>query len=174
MRDFDSDMRQANKLEFRAQQIKDVTHARAIKQANALKHRAQRIRVAAYAYVIQRDVKNAYRCLDEETRGKVDLHLKSLFQLVDHGIKIYNDKVKSVPKIIPKIFNPKQAKEIREKVLGYSQKELGEHLGLSQSKISRCETGRYLLNTEPSNNEGVLEYLKWLKENGYNPFNINS
>ena len=71
-------------------------------------------------------------------------------------------------------FNPKKAAELR-KAAGLSQNELGitltnnTKIPHSQSTISKYETGREIPNPK---NEASGRYLKWLKDKGYNPYDI--
>ncbi len=71
-------------------------------------------------------------------------------------------------------FDASKAREIRVKS-GLSIDKLIERLGLARSGaymlISKYEKGR-LRPSNPPRGETSKKYVAWLKENGYNPFNL--
>lgn len=74
-------------------------------------------------------------------------------------------------KCMPSSYDPIKAKELR-KCAGLSAIELGETVLDSKSsyrQIYRYESGE--ISPRPTNKVGK-KYLNWLKEQGYNPFNL--
>ena len=67
-------------------------------------------------------------------------------------------------------FNPAIAKSLRKKAGYKNQTDLGNILGILQGSISNYELGKFP-QTNPQG-KMVLKYLNWLKEQGYNPFNL--
>lgn len=67
------------------------------------------------------------------------------------------------------LYNPELAREAREHA-GVTQVGLAKHLGLKYSSmINRYERG--VFDPKPRN-KTAKKYLTWLKEHGYNPYNI--
>ena len=66
------------------------------------------------------------------------------------------------------LYNPSQGRGIREGI-GCSRKELAERIGMSARMLYRYENGEYF--PRPSITVG-RKYLLWLKEQGYNPYNL--
>ncbi len=90
--------------------------------------------------------------------------LKHTLENLVSGLEVGNVKGK---------FDPKTAYEIRKKA-GLSQNQLanainGDRISHFNKKISKYENGR---ETPTPNSEGGIKYLQWLKEQGYNPFNL--
>src|SRR3989344_6950203 len=73
--------------------------------------------------------------------------------------------------IIKNSFDTDRARKIREDSR-LSQKELGEHLGIPQPTITGYENARLSVPNPDKIIGQRRTYLEWLKERGYNPFNI--
>lgn len=65
-------------------------------------------------------------------------------------------------------YDPEVAKAIRQKA-ELSQKQLANQLGSNQVALSRYESGSYF--PKPTTKNGK-KYLAWLKEQGYNPYDL--
>lgn len=68
-------------------------------------------------------------------------------------------------------FDPETATKVREK-LGFKQIDLANILGIAYSNISKYESGQIEVRLKRKTNKPVMRYIGWLKEKGYNPFNI--
>jgi DNA-binding transcriptional regulator YiaG len=68
-------------------------------------------------------------------------------------------------------FDPEVAKRIRREQEHVSQGELAHQLQISLKSIVRYETPGCFKESPPRRKEAV-RYLEWLKERGYNPFNL--
>jgi len=97
-----------------------------------------------------------------------DTKLEEVRHGLERVVKIIEGKEK-LPITLDEPFNPKEAKKIRKEYM-LSQRELGEKLGFSVQHISRFERGETL----PSLRKGSCgrAYLEFLKERGYNPFEL--
>lgn len=100
-------------------------------------------------------VKQLYQKADENTKKRIINDLERL-------IEINNPEVSS--------FNPAVAKEIR-KASNLSQKDLSIHLGISMPTVSRYENGVVAQHREHKTGS-LINYLMWLKERNYNPYNL--
>ena len=68
------------------------------------------------------------------------------------------------------LFDGSIAREIRKKA-GLRQKDLGNKAGFTQGYLSHIENGRQPRQND-HHREKTRKYLRWLKEHGYNPYNI--
>ncbi len=105
------------------------------------------------AYLIQ--IKNSYKSLPEGKR-----------KIVMYGLERVVEAVENKEEENP--FNSSEAKRVRKEAK-LSQKKLADNLDTSPQNISRYETGEI-----PSLKEGTSgrRYIEFLKEKGYDPFNI--
>src|SRR3989344_4329850 len=77
------------------------------------------------------------------------------------------------PNSIP-VFDSLKARRIREEA-GLSKRELVGKLGLNGSKSAYILIAEYEKGARigtPKKNENSQRYLSWLKEQGYNPYNL--
>lgn len=71
-------------------------------------------------------------------------------------------------------YDPERAKEIRKQVGYSSQRQLAEELGLGASglaSINKYEAGK-VKPSNPPRGKTSIAYINWLKEQGYNPFEL--
>ena len=66
------------------------------------------------------------------------------------------------------IFDSNKARQIRSDS-GLSLRELAKEIGVSSAYISQLENQDRIPRPKPL---GTRKYLFWLKDKGYNPFNI--
>jgi hypothetical protein len=110
-----------------------------------------------------------------------DIFLKSRDPIVKGAI------VKRLEGIIEKygpssqcVFDPEQARRIRENE-GLSLIQVSEMIGVSYPTLGKYEQGKISFNYPFGYTNSTLRspfnikqrYLEWLKEKGYNPFNIS-
>jgi len=106
-------------------------------------------------------------------KAKKVVLLEGLEKLVEKlgnmNYKVEQDKVGYVrPVYEGKTFDGKIAREIREKE-GLTQREAAAYFGISYSLLVKAEKNEI---KHPQKNARRKTYLLWLKENGYDPFNI--
>lgn len=111
-------------------------------------------------------IREKYKTLPSDRQEDFLGGLENLVQDLENGIPFAGRK----PKISP--FNPQEAKKIREEA-GLTQAQLVIKLKLEghyTPTISRYESGMASPSNHPK--EKTRKYLLWLKEHGYNPFNL--
>ena len=67
-------------------------------------------------------------------------------------------------------FDSAIAESLRIKAGYKTQRELASHLNISNAHISNYESGKKIRKKHPHPN--IRKYLIWLKEQGYNPFDL--
>ncbi|MEK6939987.1 MAG: helix-turn-helix domain-containing protein [Nanoarchaeota archaeon] len=77
-------------------------------------------------------------------------------------------KLEQNPLPKPGLYDTSKGREIR-KGLGLSKKELAEFIGVQNRMLYRYENGE--VSPRPTNKVGQ-KYLAWLKDQGYNPYNL--
>jgi|SRR3989344_2178055 len=115
--------------------------------------------IQAYLDGIIRD----YRISGPEQRIDIQQGLEKFLTGLEDG---------KIPRVIlvenDRSFSSEKAKEIRL-ASNFTIKGLAEELGLSKGVINSYEIGKIPKNHK---NLRLQRYLSWLKEQGYNPFNI--
>lgn len=79
------------------------------------------------------------------------------------------DPISSLAVAIDGPFNPAKAKSVRRGTRS-NREELAKQLGVSTALIGLYESGR--APSTPPNSRKSHKYLYWLKEQGYNPYNL--
>lgn len=107
-------------------------------------------------------LRNMYETAEPGLRGGVRHLLDDLILCPDNTITRYE----SAP-----VFDASRAREIRQ-TIGLTTNKLGEKLRFSQGTVSRYENTGITCNDKRVLSGIERRYLLWLKEQGYNPFNI--
>ncbi|MBI2499851.1 helix-turn-helix transcriptional regulator [Candidatus Woesearchaeota archaeon] len=107
-------------------------------------------------------LKNMYETAEPGLRGGVRHLLDDLILYPNNTIIRYG----KAP-----VFDGSRAREIRQTV-GITTTRLGEKLKFSQGTVSRYENRGIAGDDKNSLSAIERRYLLWLKEQGYNPFNI--
>ena len=107
-------------------------------------------------------IKTNYTSLPERKRQELMRGLEG----ITYGLFPINSS-ESIQQVIG-VFNPEKARQVRIGV-GINQRELAKQLGAIASNLCRYERGK----TIPGMDQPVGKtYLLWLKQQGYNPYNI--
>jgi DNA-binding XRE family transcriptional regulator len=99
--------------------------------------------------------------------------LDALVRSIESGT--FTSKSKTYNRKGDQAFNPKRAREVREKH-GLTQKQLAKELSFDNkfslsTQINKYETGK-VKPSYPPRGEITKQYLTWLKEHDYNPFDL--
>ncbi|MEK6871446.1 MAG: helix-turn-helix transcriptional regulator [Nanoarchaeota archaeon] len=103
-------------------------------------------------------VKELYVSFDETRKNFIQGRLEKLIEELEAGT------------ISISRFDSYLALEARKKA-GISQTYLAKKLDLARTQLCRFEKGQGFSLTNPQGKQ-IIEYLSWLKEQGYNPYNI--
>ncbi|MAH06894.1 hypothetical protein CMI38_01430 [Candidatus Pacearchaeota archaeon] len=118
-------------------------------------------------------IQDSYKGLEPDHKSFVIEGLDALVRSIEGGIFTSGSKAYSQKR--DQVFNPKKAREIREK-FDLTQKQLAEELNFGNkfslsTQINKYETGK-VKPSYPPRGEITKQYLTWLKEHGYNPFSL--
>lgn len=112
-------------------------------------------------------ISQTYKSLPDEKIGGVVNGLESIVSVIENEIPA---KPKRKPDLSP--FNKSEAKILRVK-MDLTQIQLAQRLGFSQGCLVKYEKGSVIPNPyKQGKQENGRKYLEFLKEQGYNPFNI--
>lgn len=137
-----------------------------IERAKKALHEGTKVVQTSYINSYLDVIRQGYLELDEEKR----IGLIKGLELLIRGIELNQFPDFSQVHINP--LNPKIAKSIRLKAK-LTQTALARIVGCKQQFISSIENGSAKIGMPPyEDNSPIANYFNWLKEKGYDPFNL--